>query len=206
MEDGVDLERLRLLFRRALAKNSASLLFKYGQKLGKQLRKEKHYQEAKDVLQTTLTKQIETFGEDHAQSASTMVALGDVFEANGEYAKAMHYFNKALPIQEAHLGKEHSAPTKTALKLASIQSHQEEYYSKALDAFREALQIKIQNVGEFHPSTANTFVNLGLVCKQKGDLGDALEHFTHAMSIRSQILGKDHPETAAAITHVAEIY
>lgn len=69
------------------------------------------------MLFTDIYAQIETFGEDHAQSASTMVALGDVFEANGEYAKAMHYFNKALPIQEAHLGKEHSAPTKTALKL-----------------------------------------------------------------------------------------
>ncbi|EGD81692.1 hypothetical protein PTSG_02405 [Salpingoeca rosetta] len=202
----VDVDRLRLLFRRAQAKKSPPLILKYGLKLGKRLRKEKQHEEATDVLSATLLNQMDNVGEDHADTALVLVALGDVFEAKGNYARAVTYFNKALPIQEAQLGKDHDTTTKTALKLASIQSHQEEYYDKALEAYREALQIKLDNVGELHPSTAVTLINLGLVCKQQGDMPRALEYLTHALTIRSRVFGTTHVETAACITHLADLY
>ena len=62
---------------------------------------------------------MDSVGEDHEDSALVLVALGEIFEARGNYARAVSYYNKALPIQEARLGKDHDFTTKTALKLVS---------------------------------------------------------------------------------------
>lgn len=59
----------------------------------------------------------------------------------GGYAEAVSFFNRALGVLEACLGYDHEETTKTALKLAAIQSHQSDYYLQALAMYEQALQV-----------------------------------------------------------------
>eukprot|EP00056_Hartaetosiga_gracilis_P019064 m.12855 g.12855 ORF g.12855 m.12855 type:complete len:307 (+) comp7350_c0_seq1:76-996(+) len=199
-------EKLWTLYRKAQKKASPSLILKYGLKLGRRLRKEEEHGDGIDVLGAVLLVVTNAHGEEHPDVATVMVSLGDLFEAKGDFSRAVSYFGKAFPIQVEKLGIDHSDTTKTSLKLAAIEMHQQEYFEKALIAFKRAYELKLQNVGKEHPATASALINIGLVHKQCEDFSRAVEALAQALAIRIKVLGEDHQETADIITHLADVY
>ena len=67
--------------------------------------------------------------------------MGELAEMGGSYAEAVGFLNRALVVFEACLGVDHDETTKTALKLAAIQSHQSDYYQQALTMYEQALEV-----------------------------------------------------------------
>jgi tetratricopeptide (TPR) repeat protein len=83
-------------------------------------------------------------GERHEDTAATLVRMGELAEMSGSYAEAVGFLNRALVVFEACLGFDHEETTKTALKLASIQSHQSDYYQQALTMYEQALEVRLE--------------------------------------------------------------
>ena len=78
-----------------------------------------------------------------------------VFRAQGEYEKALVYYEKALAIRERVLGPEHPSTATTYNNMAGVFRTQGEY-EKALGYYEKALTVYKMKLGEAHPYTQDT--------------------------------------------------
>eukprot|EP00730_Choanoeca_flexa_P012554 TRINITY_DN4386_c0_g1_i2.p1 TRINITY_DN4386_c0_g1~~TRINITY_DN4386_c0_g1_i2.p1 ORF type:complete len:374 (+),score=53.81 TRINITY_DN4386_c0_g1_i2:2-1123(+) len=172
----------------------------------KQLRRLKRYDDAAQ-LGEHLCGMIEASSHPKL-AADVMVVRADVLECNGNYASALKLYHEALVLQEKEFGLEHSSTTKTALKLAALESHQSSYLHHALKHFKEALQLKHDCCGEMHPSTAATLASMADVMCQQGDIDQAIECIRRCLRIRIKHpnLGAEHSLTADAVSQLAHAY
>eukprot|EP00049_Salpingoeca_infusionum_P026434 m.25681 g.25681 ORF g.25681 m.25681 type:complete len:172 (-) comp8747_c0_seq3:824-1339(-) len=138
----MDVKSLQRSFDAAKISGNAASILKTGSKYARKLKRQKALDGALDALTDVLAALMREYGEVHEDTAGVMVSIADIFEQTGQFSRAVSYYNKALPIQEQLLGKDHKTCSKTALKLASIQSHQQEYYEKALDMYNQALAVR----------------------------------------------------------------
>ena len=137
--------------------------------------------------------------------AATYNNLASVYQARGEYARAIEYCEKALKIIESRLGKDHPDTATTYHNLAGVY-HARGEYDIAIGYYEKALKIKETRLGKDHPHTAATYNNLASVYQAKGDYARAIEYYGKALKIVESRLGKDHPHTATTYNNLAMVY
>jgi len=142
---------------------------------------------------------------DSAALASLFHNMGRIDNAQANYAQALEWYEKALPIFEKVPGKEHPATAGTYNNIALVYQNQGEY-DKALVWYQKALPIYEKELGKEHPFTATTYNNMANVYYQQGDYGKALEWHEKALAIKEKVLGKEHPDTAATYNNMAAVY
>jgi len=131
--------------------------------------------------------------------------VGLVFDDDGQYDKAIEYYNESLLIKNKALGKDH-------LKSASLYNNLGHTYEKkqehnnALKNHLQSLSIKKKKLGREHESTAISYNNIGLVYSKKGDVDKSLESHQKALAIRKRVLGKNHASTARSYNNLGAIY
>ncbi|MDR0469050.1 MAG: toll/interleukin-1 receptor domain-containing protein [Peptococcaceae bacterium] len=123
----------------------------------------------------------------------------------GDYAKAMEWYLKALAIAEKVLGTEHPDTATTYHNIAGIYRKQGDY-PKALEWHSKALAIREKVLGTTHPDTAAAYNNIALVYDNQGDYAMALEWFSKALDIKEKVLGTEHPNTATTYNNIADVY
>ena len=123
----------------------------------------------------------------------------------GDYARALEWYYKALVIKEKVLGMEHPNTATTYNNIAIVFDNQGEY-AKALEWYQKALAIKEKVLGLEHPSTATTYDNIATVYSDQGDYASALEWHYKALAIREKVLGLEHPSTATTYNNIAGVY
>ena len=138
-------------------------------------------------------------------SATLLNNLGGVYEAQGEYEKALENYRKALSIKERVLGKNHPATAATYNNMGGVYRAKGEY-EKALEYYGKALEIFERVLGKDHPDTATTYNNIALVFDAQGEYQKALEYYRNALSIRECVLGKDHLSTATTYNNMALVF
>jgi tetratricopeptide (TPR) repeat protein len=95
--------------------------------------------------------------------------MGIVFDNQGEYGKALEWYQRALDGKEKTLGKDHPSTLDTVNNMALVFSNQGEY-GKALEWYQRALDGKEKTLGKDHPSTLQTVHNMALVFSTKGSM------------------------------------
>ena len=120
--------------------------------------------------------------------------LAGVYYAQGEYDKALEYYEKALVIREKVLGKDHPDTATTFNNMALVYRAQGEY-DKALEYYEKSREIQEKVLGKDHPSTAITYNNLAGVYLAQGEYDKALEYYEKALEIFTTKLGEEHPNT-----------
>jgi tetratricopeptide (TPR) repeat protein len=123
----------------------------------------------------------------------------------GNYQRALEWYNKALPICEKVLGKEHPDTATMYHNIAGVYDKKGDY-SKALELYDKALAIQEKALGIEHPHTAATYNNIGSVYDKKGDYAKALEWYNKALPIFEKVLGNEHPDTATTYSNIATVY
>ncbi|QNU68298.1 tetratricopeptide repeat protein [Ruminiclostridium herbifermentans] len=131
--------------------------------------------------------------------------IGYIYHHQGEYSKALEWYNKDLAIFEKVLGKEHPDTATTYNNIAGVYEAQGEY-GKAIEWYQKALYICEKVLGKEHPSTATTYNNIAGVYRAQGEYGKALELYQKALDIRENMLGKEHPYAATTYNNIAGIY
>jgi len=131
--------------------------------------------------------------------------IAKIYESQGDYAKALEWYGKALAIKEKVLGNEHPSTATTYNNIAFVCSCQGDY-EKALEWYGKALMIFEKVLGNEHPDTATTYNNIALVYQDQGDYANALEWLEKDLAINEKVLGNEHPDTATTYNNIALVY
>lgn len=137
--------------------------------------------------------------------ATTYNNLARVYQAQGDYERALEFYSRALIIYKKVLGKEHRDIATTYNNIAGVYQVQG-YYIKALEFYNRALMIYEKVLGTEHSDTATTYNNIAGVYQVQGDYAKALEFYSRALMIYEKVFGVEHPDTAAAYNNIGGIY
>ena len=137
--------------------------------------------------------------------ASLYHNIAGVYQAQGDYLRALEGYQKALAIVEKVLGKEHPSTATTYNNIARVYDDMGDY-PQALAFYEKALEIKEKVLGKELPATATTYNNIAGVYRAQGDYPQALEGYQKALAIVEKVLGKEHPSTATTYNNIAGVY
>ena len=76
---------------------------------------------------------------------------------------------------------------------------------KANAYHQRALKIKLEQLGPNHVSVASSYNNLGIVCRNKGDLEQASDYHQRAMKILLEQLEPSHGNVAASYNSLGNV-
>ena len=140
------------------------------------------------------------------QSISNLLNnMGLVYNAQGDYEKALEYYGKALEISERTLGNDHPDTATTYNNMGLAYQAQGEY-EKALEYYGTALEVSERVLGSDHPDTATTYSNMAGVYQVQGEYEKALEYCGKALEVSERVLGSGHPDTSAMYNNMAGVY
>lgn len=128
--------------------------------------------------------------------------MASVFQLQGDYPKALEYYNNALTITIATRGENHVSTGNTYGNMAIVFKIQGNY-PKALEYYDKALTIKIAMLGENHAETGGTYNNIANVFEKQGDYAKALEYYNKALNIKIATLGVNHKSTGDTYFNMA---
>ena len=146
------------------------------------------YQGAIQAFQTAQTQLPNPQG---VEAASLFNNLGNAWSELGEYAKAIEFYDQALPIFKKALGPEHVSVAQTYNNLGTAWSDLGEY-AKAIEFYDQALPIYKKALGPEHVYVASTYNNLGLALAARGEYSKAIEFYDQALPIYKKALGPEH--------------
>lgn len=130
--------------------------------------------------------------------------IGVVYYSQGEYSKALEYYEKDLAISEKILGTEHPDTAATYNNIALLYKKQGEY-AKALEYYNKDLAISKEVLGEKHPHTATIYNNIACLYKDTNDYIKALEYFKIAYNIWVEAYGPEHELTVRTINRIKDM-
>jgi tetratricopeptide (TPR) repeat protein len=131
--------------------------------------------------------------------------LAEVYDSQGNYSKALEWYDQALARQERSLGRDHPDTLTTVNNMALVYGNQGDY-TKALEWYDRALAGQERSLGRDHPSTLTTVNNMALVYKNQGDYTKALELYDWALAGQERSLGRDNPSTLTTVNNMASVY
>jgi tetratricopeptide (TPR) repeat protein len=154
-----------------------------------------------EELYTVLLKQ--TF--DEGQKALYYVSLGYVKNDQGDYEKAIWYYEKGLEIYEKTLPPNHPDLATSYNNIGTVYDTMGEY-SKALSYYEKALEIYQKTLPPNHPSLAISYNNIGSVYYNMGEYSKALSYYEEALEIRQKTLPPHYPLLATSYNNIGTVY
>lgn len=119
--------------------------------------------------------------------------------------QALIYFNRAKPIYEKRLGKEHKKSTLLLINMAYANLEQKEY-DVALDLLNEVKKIYEEKYPGQNINKAFVLSIIGRALFAKEDLDKALNYQYQALEIYLSLLGEKHPDVANTYFLIGEIH
>jgi len=119
--------------------------------------------------------------------------LGELALRRGDQEAAWAYFT-----EELDLWKQLKDPTMIPHLATCLHSLGEimaavEAYAPARRNFEQALELRELTLGDDQPETADTLIQLGMVCRAQRDYAAARTYLTRAQQLYIQALGAQHP-------------
>ncbi|MBI3937618.1 MAG: CHAT domain-containing protein [Betaproteobacteria bacterium] len=131
--------------------------------------------------------------------------LAALYEATGEYARALALYERSLAIREKALGPEHNDVARSLNDLAGIYQEMGEY-EKALLLFQRGVAIREKALGPEHPDLGRILNHLAEVYRKLRQYAKAQPVYARALAIFEKTLGPEHPHVAAALHNYASLY
>ena len=112
--------------------------------------------------------------------------VGIIMDENGQYEKALEYFQQSHTIYLDVYGEEHEEIAEHYKNVATVSAHAGKY-DESLQGIERSLEIlsHLQNNPSTNNSLANLHNNAGNVFRMKGDLDEAFESFRKGLSFTS---------------------
>jgi tetratricopeptide (TPR) repeat protein len=99
------------------------------------------------LIQKSLAIKENASGKDHPELTDNLITLGDIYYAQGNYAKAEPLYQRSLAMDENALGKDHLTVASDLEHLANLYSQQDNYkYAEA--SFQRSLAIQKKILGK----------------------------------------------------------
>jgi tetratricopeptide (TPR) repeat protein len=137
--------------------------------------------------------------------ATALNNIGCMFNSDGEYARALQYYHKALSIQLQHFGENFpfvgTMYTNVGIALDHLERHDE-----ALEYFQKALAIRKATLSDTHPQVALSYIDIGQAFSRQGRHTTALEQYNLALSIQVNHYGDRHKLVASTLSFIGCCY
>ncbi|CAF4166554.1 unnamed protein product [Adineta steineri] len=192
-----DDQQLRLLTDRIREEASGSTGW---QRLGKLLLKIGQFSKAEELYNVLLE---QTSDEDEKQHYYG--CLGYAKGRQGNYQKAIWYFEKALKIQQK-IFPSNCLNVATSFNNIGMAYERMTDYSKALSFLEKALEIYQRTRVSNHPDLATSYNNIGLVYDNMGEYSKALSYYEKAFEIRQKTLPSNHPDLATSYSNMGGVF
>ncbi|CAF1358621.1 unnamed protein product [Adineta steineri] len=170
------------------------------QRLGNLLIKSGQFNKAEELYNVLLE---QTF--DESEKALYYICLGYVRNQQGDYEKAICYYEQALEIRQKTLPSNHPHLA-TSYNNIGVAYNSMGEYSKALSYYEKALEIWQKSLPSNHPSLATSYNNIGLVFQKMGEYSQALSYYEKALEIWQKTLPSNHPLLATSYNNIAGVY
>jgi tetratricopeptide (TPR) repeat protein len=160
------------------------------------------YNEAKPLLERSLSICERTFGPEHPNTAGALTNLSILLADQGNILAARSLAERALLINEKAVGPDDLRTAGSLNNLAIILSKQHDFPA-AQTHIERALAIYEKSLGPDHPFTAEALSDLAKFREAQHDFQGARLLLERAMPIFEKQLGMDHPDTATALNYLA---
>ncbi len=131
------------------------------------------------------------------------LSIGLEFSQNGEYAKAIEYYHKALAIMRTHPpGESNPHLGQIYMNMGDVYTKQKEY-SKAMDCHQKELNIQL-TLGNTHDLVGIAYGNIGGVYALQGEFRKAIEYYQKALAI-FMLISPSHPFVEKADKQIEQL-
>ncbi|CAF1168346.1 unnamed protein product [Adineta steineri] len=131
--------------------------------------------------------------------------LGGVHMNQGDYEKAIWYYEQALQIFQKYLPSNHPDLATSYNNIGLVYKNMGDY-SKALSFYEKALEIQQKTLPSNHSSLAISYNNIGNVYNIMGDYSKALSFYEKALEIQQKTLPSNHPHLATSYINIGLMY
>ena len=141
----------------------------------------------------------------HATTTSAWFTIVRGINSQGNYDKALEYYNKALEIDLSVHGDRHPNVATCYNNIGGVYDSQGNY-DKALEYYNKALEIRLSVLGDGHPNVATCYNNIGGVYDSQGNYAKALEYCNKALEIFLSVFGENHPNVFTSYCNIGITY
>ncbi|CAF1549960.1 unnamed protein product [Adineta steineri] len=131
--------------------------------------------------------------------------LGCVKNSQGDYEKAIWYYEQGLEIDQKTLPSNHPSLATSYNNIGNVYSNIGEY-SKALTSYEKALEIEQKTLPSNHLSLATSYSNIGIVYDNMGEYSKALSYYEQGLEIEQKTLPSNHPSLATSYNNIGLVY
>ncbi|CAF4214545.1 unnamed protein product, partial [Adineta steineri] len=131
--------------------------------------------------------------------------LGEISYCQGDYEKAIWYYEHAFEIREKTLPLNHPDMA-TSYNNIGLGYQNIGEYSKALSFCEQAVEIRQKTLPSNHPDLAISYNNIGLVYTSMEEYSKALSYYEKALAIFENNLPSNHPSLAASYNNISLVY
>ncbi|CAF1047121.1 unnamed protein product [Adineta steineri] len=170
------------------------------QRLGDLLLKIGQYNKAEE-LYNVLLKQTS----DKNEKALYYNQLGCAKDDQGDYEKAIWYYEQGLEIDQETLPPNHS-DLATSYSNIGLTYNKMGECSKALLFYEKGLKIFLKSLPSDHPDLATSYNNIGIVYDEMGEYSKALLFYEKALEIYRKTLPSNHPSLATSYDNIGGVY
>ncbi|CAF1055478.1 unnamed protein product [Adineta steineri] len=142
---------------------------------------------------------------DESETAYYYNQLGFIHSNQGNYGKAIQYYEQGLKIYEKTLISNHPYLATSYSNIGSVYNKMEEY-PQALSSHEKALEINQKTLPSDHPLLATSYNNIGLVYSNMEKYFEALSSHEKALEIREKTLPSNHPDLATSYNNIGSVY
>ncbi|CAF1486907.1 unnamed protein product [Adineta steineri] len=170
------------------------------QRLGVLLLKIGQFNKAEELYKVLLE---HTLDED--EKAYYYHQLGYVKNDQGDYKKAIWYYEQGLEIKQKTLPSNHPELATPFNNIGSVYDNMGEY-SKALSFYEKALGIYQETLPSDHPDLATSYSNIGLTYSEMGEYSKALSYYEKVFEILKNTLPSNHPYLATSYSNIGNVH
>ena len=142
---------------------------------------------------------------DQGEKATYYNNLGYVKTNQGDYEKAIWYYEKGLDIEQKNRPPNHASLAASYGNIGAVYRNMKDY-SKALSFFEKDVEISEKSLGPADPSLAASYNNIGAVYDDMEEYSKALTFYEKALEIVQKTLPPNHPHLAASYNNIGLTY
>jgi serine/threonine protein kinase len=162
------------------------------------------YNNAGVLIEKSLKKRRELFGEDNLDVAATLENIAILEWNQGNYDGAESHFIESLEIHKRLLGEENLEVATSLNNLGVLYATQGEL-EKSEPYIRESLALRRKLLDSDHPDLAESINNLGNILYNMGDIDAAEPLYRESLELDRKLLGDNHPDLAISLNNLAAL-
>jgi tetratricopeptide (TPR) repeat protein len=169
-------------------------------RLGQLLLKLNQFDKAEELYKVLLKQT-----SDESEKAFYYNQLGYVKDDQGDYKKAIEYYEQGLKIDQKTLPPNHPEMATSYNNIGGVYNNMGEY-SKALSFYEKSVEIYQKTLPPNHPSLATSYNNIGGVYNNIREYSKALSFYEKSLEIKQKTLPPNHPSLATSYNNIGEVY